>query len=127
MTTAERLEEFFLEAAQATYAANTTADVRKGTLPGLPKSKVYQYRKGELLYVDTYFTNGDYSGGQTLIWLNDKPAWLHQYQGWCVGDDKLILAFLKRALFQSYRMGTFAGGRGPARYFEADHTHPQGG
>ena len=124
--TSDRLQEFFLKAARATYAANQGGTVRKGTLPGLPKSKVYQYRQDDLLYVDTYFTNGDLSGGQTVIWLTENPVWISQYQGWCAGDDKVVLDFLKRALLNAYATNEFIGGRGRREYSDAEVSHQYG-
>ena len=78
----ERLQKFYLEAAAATYAGGVA---KKETIPDLPRSKVYRYESGDLLYIDTFFTNGEYSGGQTVIYVKGIPAWLMQYHGWCIG------------------------------------------
>ena len=109
-----KLQEFFFEAALATYAGSTS----KTSIEGLPCSKGYRYKRGDYLYIDTYFTNGEQSGGQTIIYLKPEespnfiPAWIMQYNGWCEGDDKKVLDFLKEALSRTYRMRTFCGGRG---------------
>lgn len=112
-TPEKRLEQFYLEAAAATYAGGT---VKKETITDLPRSKVYRYESGDLLYVDTFFTNGENSGGQTVIYVDGVPAWLMQYHGWCKDDDKNVLTFLKKALSAAYERGEFHGGRGLPRF-----------
>lgn len=113
----ERLRRFFFEAAIATYAS-----VRKAERPPDRQwVKRFAHRvegEGEfagLLYVDEYVTNGEYSGGSTVIVHNDDPMhplWLMQYHGWCESDDHNVLAFLKEVLAEAYREGEFYGGRG---------------
>jgi hypothetical protein len=108
-----KLQEFFFEAASATYAGCA----QKRTIGDLPRSKVYEYHRGEYLYIDTYFTNGEQSGGQTVIYTGESatiPAWIMQYHGWCKGDDKMVLDFLKTVLGRAYRSRAFCGGRGLA-------------
>lgn len=106
----EGLQAFFFEAALATYAGGAS----KTTIEDLPGSKVYRYERGEYLYIDTYFTNGEQSGGQTVIFVDNgrTPAWIMSYQGWCKGDDKEVLDFLKRVLAEAYQSKVFYGGRG---------------
>lgn len=104
----EGLQAFFFEAALATYAGGTSIT----TIEALPGSKVYRYERGEYLYIDTYFTNGEQSGGQTMIYLDNMPAWIMQYHGWCKDDNKEILDFLKQVLKDTYQHKMFWGGRG---------------
>lgn len=115
----EQLKQFFFEAALATYASGKKAS----QLPNRPWAKFFAHKgEGEfadLLYLDEYATNGESSGGSTLIASAEDPKhplWIMQYQGWCKGDDPEVLGFLKVALLEAYRRGTFRGGRGPARY-----------
>ncbi|OHA00224.1 MAG: hypothetical protein A3C11_01925 [Candidatus Sungbacteria bacterium RIFCSPHIGHO2_02_FULL_49_12] len=106
-----QLQQFFLEAAAKTYAGGA----QKTTISELAGSKVYWHQVGELCYVDAYFTNGEYSGGQTLIYVRGVPAWIMQYHGWAKDDDPEVLKFLKRALSAAYECGEFHGGRGPLK------------
>lgn len=106
------LQKFFFEAARNTYAG----DAKKETDPYLPKSKVYRFERGEYLYIDTYFTNGERSGGQTVIYQEGAPVWLMQYYGWCKNDDKDVLAFLKQALLFAYGKSEWHRGRGPHNF-----------
>lgn len=109
----QELQDFFLEAAAETYAGNGST---KGTIPDIPGSRRYWYQKGKLVYLDVYVINGEYSGGQTLLYVSGVPAWLMQYQGWCQEDNKEVLDFLKKALLDSYMAKEFRGGRGPQQF-----------
>lgn len=110
------IQGFFFDASLATYAGGAA----KTTIPGLLGSKHYHFERGNLLYDDVYFTNGEYSGGSTVISLRTEPKpvnlWLMQYHGWCKDDDPEILAFLKEALRYAYEQQSFCGGRGEYRY-----------
>lgn len=103
-----RLEGFFLESAAKTYAGKGA----KSTIAEFPGSKVYRVEEGDLLYVDMYHTNGEWSGGQTIIYQEAKAIWLMSYMGWCAGDDREVLDFLKLVLGGTYEAGVFYGGRG---------------
>ncbi len=119
----KRLMDFFFEAATETYASGKKAELLGGG------AKMFRY--GELgvecgpngrnavEYRDTYVVNGEWSGGQTLIYVDEVPVWMMQYQGWCKGDDKEVLPFLKKVLFITYMAKDFNGGRGP-NFFQ-DH------
>jgi len=106
------IQNFFFDAALATYAGNAP----KTTVPELPGSKRIIFHCDELLYDDVYFTNGEYSGGSTVIshLAQPKPVnlWLMQYHGWCKNDDPEVLTFLKATLRAAYEKRTFHGGRG---------------
>ncbi|MGB7957701.1 MAG: hypothetical protein WCF77_02560 [Minisyncoccia bacterium] len=110
------IQDFFFDASLATYAGDTP----KTTIPDLPGSKHYHFERGDLIYDDVYFTNGESSGGSTVICLRAEPKprtlWLMQYQGWCEGDNPEVLAFLKDALRYAYEHRSFCGGRGERRY-----------
>lgn len=115
-THVRELQEFYLEAALQTYAGKG----KKTTILDLPGAKVYTWEKGDLRYLDSYYTNHEHSGGQTIISENEKPVWLMQYHGWCQSDDPEVLEFLKRALTAAYSQQIFFGGRGPQEYREVD-------
>jgi len=104
----EKLCLFFLEAAGKCY----TGKQPKGTIEELPNSKVYRYARDPFFYIDAYHTNGEYSGGQTLLYHDAMPVWQMQYQGWCKDDDPETIAFLKAVLNKSYAHGIWSNGRG---------------
>lgn len=118
MTSLLQVEQFFLEAAEHTWAAG----MEKSTIPELPGSKVLRYARGGLLYVDTYWGSGERSFGQTLIYESENPLWMMQYYG---EYPKRITPFLKQALLAQYRTRHFNGGRGPTTYCHPDDkTNP---
>lgn len=119
MINLKEVEEFFLEAARQTYAA----DAPKTTIDDLPASKVYRYERGDWLYVDCYFSANGKSFGQTTIWHKSQPVWGMQYHGHWHNTDKRIIPFLKRALVSAYKGGVFHGGRGPVIYDEPHMTY----
>lgn len=134
--TLKEFERFYLEAALTTYAAAEKVEdvvpgsdthysrnagqyyAEKSTIPELPGSKKFLYRRDDLCYVDTYWTNGEFSGGTTIIYAGEVPVWLMAYDGWCQDDDKEVLDFLKSALRANYEGGIFLGGRGPREFHQ---------
>lgn len=110
--TIAEIQDFFFDAARATYASGTA----KATIPQLPHSKVYCFARDAFRYVDIYFKHNERSGGQTMIYFQDVPVWLMQYQGWCENDDPEVIALLKEALRYAYEHRLFYGGRGPSTF-----------
>jgi hypothetical protein len=108
------LQAFYLEAAAATFAAGLEPiELELGL-------KYFQYERDDLVYLDSYSTNGEYSAGQTTIYTDGSPIWVMQYQGWCKNNDLEVIAFLQRALLAAYTNGVFRLGRGPLVYREED-------
>ncbi len=103
-----RLQQFFLEAALATYASGKKAEPHSA-LSGV---KWYRRMRDEFIYEDVFRANGEHSGGETVIYVHGKAAWLMQYHGWCKNDDHIVLGVLKKALHAAYERGDFLGGRG---------------
>jgi len=108
------IEDFFFEASRKTYAGQAA----KETIPALPGSKTFRYERDNFLYLDTYFTHGEKSFGQTIIYFNGQPVWMMQYYGFDKVDDKRVIPFLKKALLSAYENNSFVGGRGPAHFSE---------
>lgn len=106
-----QLQLFFFEAACATYASG-----KKATKFGHEREFRHVSSNGSLVYIDRYVVNGEYSGGNTVILVEDVPIWLMQYHGWCKNDNKQVLDFLKKCLLISYGKGEWNGGRGPAEF-----------
>lgn len=105
-----RLQQFFIEGAAQGYAGDR--EKTRGDFG----SKVYRYERDYLIYLDMYFTNGEYTSGSTTIFEQGLAIWQMQYQGWCKDDNPNILSFLKLALKTNYVQGIWLGGRGPAIY-----------
>lgn len=109
------LEEFFLNAAAATW----TGGAPETAIAELPGAKVYRYAQGNLGYIDMYCTNGPYTAGITLISADNIPVWSMSYDGWCQNDDEAVTGFLKQALMAAYQTGDFVAGRGPREFYGA--------
>ncbi|MFA5186202.1 MAG: DUF5680 domain-containing protein [Patescibacteria group bacterium] len=107
MSDTEQLRDFFFEAALVTYAGDGEKIPSEEIAPGF---KGYRYVRGNHVYVDKYAVNGSGSFGQTVIWLDDRPTWFMQYNGFC--HDKRAVAVVKQALREAYSRRLFIGGRG---------------
>lgn len=109
MVDLKALQEFQLEAAAKTYAANAP----KIKIPEFPGLKFQKYERGGYLYMDMWSSTGSVSYGQTFITIQDSPLWFMRYGGeW---EDPELISFLKRALLAE---PGFNGGRGPDEYRE---------
>jgi hypothetical protein len=104
----ELLQEFFFEAANATYVGG---GVKKTSIVDLPGAKVIKYQSGEFHYVDLWYVGqeSEHSFGQTTIWHNEIPIWGMQFGGYYPED---VIEFLKDALRAAYSVKAFHGGRG---------------
>lgn len=112
------LKHFFLVAARKTYAGGI---VPKTTIKEFPGSEAYYYEAEKLLYIDCYFSSKTRSYGQTTIWFDGIPVWGMQYYGeWNCDNERIVIPFLKKALFMAYENLEFIGGRGPCRFNEGD-------
>ena len=107
----------FFQALMNGYAGNA----EETTIPALPGSKLIPFQLGPFKVFDCYHvspkpgadTSALYSFGQTIIWHEDVPVWMMQYQG---AYDEQVIPFLKRALHHAYRSNNFVGGRGSRLY-----------
>ena len=111
----EKIQAFFFQAMVEGWA---TCD-QKIMIAEMPGYKAIPFRDGKLSLLDNYCVNPNspYSAGTTTIWHQDLPVWLMNYGGWY---DKRAIAFLKRALSQTYNAHQFVGGRGPLVYTEGN-------
>jgi hypothetical protein len=117
MVTISALEQFYCEAALATYAGNARYKI-SSEFPGL---KIYEYeRPSEFLYQDSYVSSGRRFAGETKLYCHKNglwlPIWVMQYRGFETTDDKQVTEFLKEALRTAYTKGDSKGGRGPLHY-----------
>lgn len=113
-----QLQQFFCKAALETYASGQKP-IRGADYPWEKKFRIARV-SDELTYLDRYVTNGEWSGGETVILVDNVPVWLMQYHGWCESDDHETLTFLKEALTAGYTSGEFHGGRGPEHFAKVD-------
>lgn len=113
----EKLEDFFFEAAMASYASGVEPkSISAFHAKGYYYSKVIE--KDLYEYQDVYFDAGrGKSFGFTIISINSRCVWTMHYHGECnkkyVGSPKIkVMNFLKKALLNAYEKKKFFGGRG---------------
>lgn len=117
----KQIESFFFEAMKSGWAQ----PVPKIPLPEpFSGGKAIPYRReinDGLYLLDYYFVAPDSksSYGTTVIWIEQRPAWVMHYGGWY---EKGVISFLKRALARNYNEDRFMGGRGPEGLEGEDHT-----
>ena len=114
----KELAEFLEEANRHTYAAGAqhTTSTRLG-------SNNFEYKRGELLYHDTYFGPRDFIGGE-IVYKSEKPVWGLNYYGFILDDsytNNQIYDFLKQALMQPH--GDTIPVRGPRNFVAGEWAY----
>lgn len=117
--TNSEIEAFFLKAMRSGYASGGATKTM--TLPDMrPSTKEIRFVDGDWLLIDEWNVNRDTnkSTGVTRIWHDGTLVWFMSYGGYY--PDSAI-KFLKGALRHQYScVGSFSGGRGPARCMVSD-------
>ncbi|MBI2087068.1 MAG: XRE family transcriptional regulator [Candidatus Zambryskibacteria bacterium] len=96
----KELADFLEEANKSTYA---NKDAPKAT-SSRPKSEDYHFKKGNLIYHDTYFGGRDFIGGE-IVYKENIPVWGMNYYGYVLNpevSEKDVYSFLRKALMQEY-------------------------
>ena len=104
---------FLLEAKRHTYAGKG-AEVKSSR----PTSHDFQYREGNLKYIDTYLGSSKFSG-EEAVWEDDSPVWAMNYLGRTLADE-FSSDFLKAALLHGAEEYPY---RGPLRYETGDFLY----
>ena len=86
-----KIIEFLITAKRKTYAGKG-AEAESSR----PRSHDFQYRDGDLLYIDTYL-GGEMFSGEEAVWVKDNPVYAMNYSGRVLSDD-FSGDFLKAAL-----------------------------
>lgn len=113
-----QIQDVFFDAMLEGYVGKPN----KSWNPGLPGSKVIEYRRESWLVVDSYIVSekSPYSGGTTYIYYDGVPVWMMQYFGFY---DGCAIPTLKAALREAYEERIFFGGRGPRTFLQDVHTY----
>lgn len=115
----KELADFLREANKSTYANKNASKVAPSRL----KSEDYHFKKGNLIYHDTYFGRRDFIGGE-IVYKNEKPVWGENYFGFVLANDigeKEVYAFLREALMQAH--DNVIPVRGPAKFSDGDWNY----
>jgi hypothetical protein len=116
--TVAEIMSFFFEASLQGYAGGGEfVSVGSVVFPEKEFKVRASYKGGYLLYVDRYRVSGEFSSGETVIYLQPLrvgscvPVWYMSYGGWCAKEKEPIVAHLKAVLWDTYGLGEFCGGR----------------
>ncbi|MBI4991647.1 MAG: XRE family transcriptional regulator [Candidatus Harrisonbacteria bacterium] len=112
------LAGFLDEANKHGYAAGG-----KKVSPTRISSKDLEYKKGNLIYHDTYFGVRDYIG-EEVVYKDEKPIWGANYLGFILDDGfaaDQVYDFLKKSLTQEY--DDIIPVRGPKFFEEGDYQY----
>ncbi len=117
-TDIKKLAKFLEEANKHTYAADG-----KRAKPARLKSRDLEFKKGNLIYHDTYFGSENFIG-EEIIYKNKSPVWGANYFGF-ITNKKFsagrVYGFLKKALLQDY--SNIIPVRGPKSFKEKDFEY----
>ncbi len=115
MPSIEQIQSFFFK----TIVGGWAVGGQKIKIADMPGYKAITFRDGDFYLLDRYCVtpNSPKSAGTTTIWFQDVPVWLMNYGGFY---QESAIAFLKRALLQTYVTHQFVGGRGPLVYTEGN-------
>ena len=70
------IEKFLIEAKKQTYANESVEKIESTRL----NSKDYEYKKGNMIYHDTYF-GGTRFMGEEVVYVDNQPYWAMNYYG----------------------------------------------
>ena len=94
----EELLQFLLKARTKTYAGDGGK-----VQPAFNGSTQLEYREGDWLYRDVYYTGKGVFMGLEAIYRKDKPIWSMSYYGSCKdAPEEEVYNFLKEALLANW-------------------------
>ena len=115
------IRDFFIEAKKSTYANGTAEKIESNRLG----SKDYEYKKGNMLYHDTYFGGTNFIG-EEVVYIDNKIYWAMNYYGVTLdenlGEETMDNA-LRPALMQVGISENIIPVRGPREYKNGDFKY----
>ena len=115
----KELADFLTEANKSTYA---NKDASK-TISQRLKSKDYHFKKGNLIYHDTYFGERNFIG-EGIIYKDQNPVWGANYFAFVLNEEvaeKNVYGFLRKALMQEY--DGIIPVRGPKKFSDGEWNY----
>ncbi len=92
----DNLKEFLIEAKKQTYANASAEKISSSRL----NSKDYEYKKGNMIYHDTYFGGTNFIG-EEAVYIDNKIYWAMNYYGITLdetlGEEDLTELGIKQA------------------------------
>ncbi len=115
------IRDFLIEAKKSTYANGTAEKIESSRLD----SKDYEYKKGNMLYHDTYFGGTNFIG-EEVVYIDNKIYWAMNYYGVTLdenlGEEAMDNA-LRPALMQVGVSENIIPVRGPREYKTGDFKY----
>ena len=115
------IRDFLIEAKKSTYANGTAEKIESSRLD----SKDYEYKKGNMLYHDTYFGGTNFIG-EEVVYIDNKIYWAMNYYGVTLdenlGEEAMDNA-LRPALMQVGVSESIIPVRGPREYKTGDFKY----
>ena len=115
------IRDFLIEAKKSTYANGTAEKIESSRLG----SKDYEYKKGNMLYHDTYFGGTNFIG-EEVVYIDNKIYWAMNYYGVTLdenlGEEAMDNA-LRPALMQVGISENIIPVRGPREYKNGDFKY----
>ncbi len=115
------IRDFLIEAKKSTYANGTAEKIESNRLG----SKDYEYKKGNMLYHDTYFGGTNFIG-EEVVYIDNKIYWAMNYYGVTLdenlGEEAMDNA-LRPALMQVGVYENIIPVRGPREYKNGDFKY----
>lgn len=115
------IRDFLIEAKKSTYAKGTAEKIESNRLG----SKDYEYKKGNMLYHDTYFGGTNFIG-EEVVYIDNKIYWAMNYYGVTLdenlGEEAMDNA-LRPALMQVGISENIIPVRGPREYKNGDFKY----
>lgn len=115
------IRDFLIEAKKSTYANGTAEKIESNRLG----SKDYEYKKGNMLYHDTYFGGTNFIG-EEVVYIDNKIYWAMNYYGVTLdenlGEEAMDNA-LRPALMQVGVSENIIPVRGPREYKNGDFKY----
>lgn len=115
------IRDFLIEAKKSTYANGTAEKIESSRLD----SKDYEYKKGNMLYHDTYFGGTNFIG-EEVVYIDNKIYWAMNYYGVTLdenlGEEAMDNA-LRPALMQVGVSENIILVRGPREYKTGDFKY----
>ena len=115
------IRDFLIEAKKSTYANGTAEKIESSRLD----SKDYEYKKGNMLYHDTYFGGTNFIG-EEVVYIDNKIYWAMNYYGVTLDEnlgEEAIDNALRPALMQVGVSENIIPVRGPREYKNGDFKY----
>jgi hypothetical protein len=115
------IEKFLIEAKKQTYANENAPKIDSSRL----NSKDYEYKKGNMIYHDTYFGGTNFIG-EEVVYIDNQTYWAMNYYGTtldeALGEEAMDKA-LRPALMKVGEDTNIIPVRGPMEFINGEYRY----